>query len=90
MRSYEYRHVSTSKNQLGRECLLCEPSALQGRVREMFLRDHAPGVLRSCHRGSTCDLRVSCEYLVELAASMRSFIRMSLGELAQNRVTHAV
>src|SRR5262249_16223560 len=59
----------------------------QGRVREMFLRDHAPDVLAELASGlSLATLRVSCEYLAELSAFDEVIIRMRLGELTQSRM----
>ena len=60
----------------------------QGRVREMFLRDHAPEVLAELSQGlALATVRVSCEYLAELAAFDEVLIRMRLGEFVQNRIT---
>ena len=60
----------------------------QGRAREMFLREHAPDVLSELSRGlSLATVRVSCEYLAELAAFDEVIIRMRLGELTQSRMT---
>jgi enediyne biosynthesis thioesterase len=60
----------------------------QGRCREMFLRDHAPGVLRALGEGlALVTTRVSCEYLAELRAFDQVAVRMRLGGVAQNRVT---
>ena len=60
----------------------------QGRVREMFLRDHAPDVLADLSRGlALATLRCSCEYFAELHAFDEVLIRMTLAEMAQNRIT---
>jgi enediyne biosynthesis thioesterase len=60
----------------------------QGRCREMFLRDHAPGVLDDLTNGlALVTTRVSCEYLAELRALDEVAVRMRLGGTAQNRVT---
>src|SRR4029434_1206815 len=60
----------------------------QGRVREMFLRDHAPDVLDELSRGlALATLRCSCEYFTELHAFDEVLIRMTLAEMAQNRIT---
>ena len=54
----------------------------------MFLREHAPVVLSELSRGlSLATVRVSCEYLAELAAFDEVIIRMRLGELTQSRMT---
>jgi len=45
MRSYEYRHVvSFEETNLVGNVYYVNHLRWQGRVREMFLRDHAPGV----------------------------------------------
>ena len=60
----------------------------QGRCREMFLREHAPEILTALDHGfALATTRVSCEYLAELSAFDEIIIRMSLGNLKQNRIT---
>src|SRR5207249_5373067 len=60
----------------------------QGRTREMFLREHAPDIIGDLSRGlSLATVRVSCEYLAELAAFDEVIIRMRLGDLTQSRMT---
>lgn len=89
MRGYEYRHiVSFEETNLVGNVYYANHVSWQGRCREMFLRDHAPGVLAEL----TQDLclvttRVSCEYLAELSAFDEITIRMRLGTLTQNRIT---
>lgn len=59
----------------------------QGRCREMFLHEHAPGVLESLTRGfALVTTRVSCEYLAELVAFDEVIIQMRLGSMKQNRI----
>lgn len=59
----------------------------QGRCREMFLHEHARGVLDSLSHGfALVTTRVSCEYLAELVAFDQLIIRMRLGSLKQNRI----
>ncbi len=89
MRAYEYRHiVSFEETNLVGNVYYVNHVKWQGRVREMFLRDHAPDVLADLSRGlSLATLRVSCEYLIELNAFDEVIIRMRLGELTQSRVT---
>jgi enediyne biosynthesis thioesterase len=54
----------------------------------MFLRDHAPEVLREMAYGlALVTTRVSCEYLAELSAFDELIIRMTLTAFRQNRLT---
>ena len=89
MRFYEYRHiVSFEETNLVGNVYYTHHVKWQGRVREMFLRDHAPDVLADLSRGlALATLRVSCDYLIELNAFDEVIIRMRLGELTQSRVT---
>jgi enediyne biosynthesis thioesterase len=59
----------------------------QGRCREMFLRDHAPGVLRElAERLTLLTVRCSCDYLAELAALDEISVRLFLDDLVLNRL----
>jgi enediyne biosynthesis thioesterase len=89
VRAYEYRHiVSFEETNLVGNVYYTHHLKWQGRVREMFLRDHAPDVLAELSRGlSLATLRVSCEYFAELNAFEEVIIRMKLGELTQSRLT---
>jgi enediyne biosynthesis thioesterase len=60
----------------------------QGRCREMFLRDHAPGILDELGV-ELCLLttRCACDYLAELSAFDEVVIRMRLVEVIQNRIS---
>ena len=88
-RAYEYRHiVCFEETNLVGNVYYVNHLSWQGRVREMFLRDHAPEVISELSRGlSLATVRVSCEYLAELAAFDEVIIRMRLGELTQSRMT---
>ena len=88
-RAYEYRHVvGFEETNLVGNVYYVNHVSWQGRVREMFLRDHAPDVLEELSRGlSLATLRVSCEYLAELNAFDEVLIRMRLGELTQSKIT---
>ena len=88
-RAYEYRHiVSFEETNLVGNVYYVNHLRWQGRVREMFLRDHAPDVLDELRRDlCLATVRVSCEYLSELYAFDEVLIRMQLGELIQNRIT---
>ena|SRR6185369_9498718 len=88
-RVYEYRHVVCfEETNLVGNVYYVNHLSWQGRVREMFLRDHAPDLIGELSRGlSLATVRVSCEYLTELCAFDEIVIRMRLGELTQNRMT---
>jgi enediyne biosynthesis thioesterase len=88
-RAYEYRHVvGFEETNLVGNVYYTNHVSWQGRVREMFLRDHAPDVIDELSRGlSLATLRVSCEYLAELNAFDEVLIRMRLGELTQSKIT---
>lgn len=89
MRAYEYRHiVSFAETNLVGNVYYVNHLAWQGRVREMFLRDHVPEVLADLSRGlALATVRVSCEYFTELTAFDEVIIRMRLGDHTQNRIT---
>jgi enediyne biosynthesis thioesterase len=88
-RAYEYRHiVGFEETNLVGNVYYVNHVSWQGRVREMFLRDHAPDIIGELSRGlSLATVRVSCEYLAELSAFDEVIIRMRLGELTQSRMT---
>jgi enediyne biosynthesis thioesterase len=87
--AYEYRHiVCFEETNLVGNVYYVNHLSWQGRVREMFLRDHAPDIIAELSRGlSLATVRVSCEYLAELMAFDEILIRMRLGELTQSRIT---
>ena len=88
-RAYEYRHIVCFEetNLLG-NVYYVNHLRCQGRVRELFLQEHAPEVIGELSRGlSLATVRVSCEYLAELAVFDEVIIRMRLGELTQSRMT---
>lgn len=88
-RAYEYRHIiGFEETNLVGNVYYVNHVRWQGRVREMFLRDHAPDLIAELSHGlSLATVRVSCEYLAELAAFDEIVIRMRLGELTQSRLT---
>jgi enediyne biosynthesis thioesterase len=89
MGTYEYRHVVgfEETNLLGNVYFVNHLS-WQGRCRELFLREHVPDVVAAFSEGLCLITRkCSCEYLTELSAFDEVSIRMSLGELVQNRMT---
>jgi enediyne biosynthesis thioesterase len=89
MRAYEYRHiVSFEETNLVGNVYYANHVRWQGRVREMFLREHAPQVLQELANGlSLVTTRVSCEYLAELAAFDEIVIHMRAGTVNVNRLT---
>jgi len=88
MGAYEYRHVvGFEETNLVGNVYFVNHLSWQGRCRELFLRDHAPEVLTELAQGlCLITTRCSCEYLAELSAFDEVVVRMSLGELIQNRV----
>lgn len=89
MRAFEYRHiVGFEETNLVGNVYYTNHLSWQGRCREMFLRQHSPGVLAELSGDlALATLRCSCEYLAELAAFDEVVIRMTLAELVQNRIT---
>jgi enediyne biosynthesis thioesterase len=88
-RAYEYRHiVGFEETNLVGNVYYVNHVSWQGRVREMFLRDHAPDIIDDLARDlSLATVSVSCEYLAELFAFDEVIIRMRLGDLTQSRMT---
>jgi enediyne core biosynthesis thioesterase len=89
MRGYEFRHiVGFEETNLVGNVYFVNHLRWQGRCRELFLRDHTPGVLAEMKRGlAFVTTRVTCEYFEELAAMDELIIRMTLISQAQNRLT---
>jgi enediyne biosynthesis thioesterase len=89
MRSYEYRHtVGFEETNLFGNVYYVNHVRWQGRVREMFLRQFAPEILRDLGRGLVLStVRCSCEYLDEIRPFDEVLIRMSLAALSQTRIT---
>jgi enediyne biosynthesis thioesterase len=87
-RSYEYRHtVAFEETNLVGNVYYVNHLRWQGRCRELFLRDHAPEVLAALEGGlHLATTRCACDYLAELAVFDRVIVRMSLGEVRQNRL----
>jgi len=89
MRSYEYSHVvGFEETNLTGNVYYVNYLSWQGRCREMFLREHAPSVLQELQQGlALVTTHCSCDYLEELFAFDEILIRMTLGALAQSRLT---
>lgn len=89
MKAYEYHHiVSFEETNLVGNVYYANYIRWQGRCREMFLRDHAPEIIKDLSSGlALVTVRVSCDYLSELFAFDQVTIRMRLGGVNQNRIT---
>lgn len=87
-RAYEYRHVvGFEETNLVGNVYYVNHLRWQGRCREMFLHDNAPGVLEELDGNlALATVRCSCDYLGELRAFDEIVIRMRLESLAQNRI----
>jgi enediyne biosynthesis thioesterase len=88
MNTYEYRHViGFEETNLVGNVYYVNLLRWQGRCREMFLRQYAPGVVRDL-AGGLClvTTHCSCDYLAELTAFEEVVVRMQLRELTQNRI----
>lgn len=89
MKPYEYRHiVSFEETNLVGNVYYTNYLLWQGRCRELFLRQYVPEILDLLKEGFTlATVRVSCEYMTELAAFDEVVIRMRFERLKQNRLT---
>jgi len=88
MKAYEYSHVvGFEETNLVGNVYYANHVRWQGKCREMFLLEHAPGIIEAIKNGlALVTTRVSCEYLAELGPFDKLSIRMRLGELRQNRI----
>jgi enediyne biosynthesis thioesterase len=86
--AFEYRHVvGFEETNLVGNVYYVNHLRWQGRCREMFLRQHAPGVLAMLSEGlALATTRCSCEYLAELVAFDEIIVRMRLAGIVQNRI----
>jgi enediyne biosynthesis thioesterase len=89
MRAYEYRHVvGFEETNLVGNVYYVNHLRWQGRCREMFLREHAPGVLLALAKDlALATVRCSCDYLRELNAFDEIVIRMRLASAQQHRLS---
>src|SRR5918996_665010 len=88
MKAYEYRHlVGFEETNLVGNVYYVNHLRWQGRCREMFLREHAPGILGELQSGlALATTHCSCEYFVELRAFDEVLVRMRLASITQNRL----
>lgn len=89
MGSYEYRHiVGFEDTNLVGNVYYVNYLRWQGRCREMFLREHAPDVLAELTRDlCLVTTRCSCDYLAEVSAFDEIVVRMTPGQMSQNRMS---
>ncbi|HJQ23881.1 MAG TPA: acyl-CoA thioesterase [Blastocatellia bacterium] len=87
--SYEYKHVvGFEETNLVGNVYYVNYVRWQGRCREMFLFEKAPGILAEFAEGlALVTVRCSCEYLAELSVFDEILIRMRLGMLTQSRLS---
>lgn len=87
-RMYVYRHtISFEETNLVGNVYYARHVAWQGRCREMFLREHAPGILDELAIDlRLVTLRASCEYYDELRAFDEVEIKMGLTHLHAHRI----
>lgn len=85
---YHYRHrVSFEDTNLVGNVYFARYVSWQGRCRELFLLEKAPGVLAELTRTlRLVTLNVNCEYFAELRALDEVDIGMSLAHQRQNRI----
>lgn len=89
MHCYEYRHhVCLEETNVVGNVYFAHYVSWQGRCREMFLRDHTPGLLHELGHGLTLvTTRVACSFYRELTAFDEVVIRMTAGALSRGRAT---
>jgi enediyne biosynthesis thioesterase len=87
-RAYRYRHVvSFEETNLVGNVYFAKYLSWQGRCREMFLLDHAPGILAELSRSlRLVTLNVDCAYFAELQALDEIEIAMTLAHQRQHRI----
>ncbi|OLT27605.1 4-hydroxybenzoyl-CoA thioesterase [Nocardiopsis sp. CNR-923] len=85
---YEIRHtVGFEETNLVGNVYYVNYLRWQGRCREMFLKERAPGVLADLRDDlKLFTLRVDCEFFAEITAFDELSVRMRLGELTQTQV----
>jgi enediyne biosynthesis thioesterase len=88
MMGFEYRHVVSFEdtNFVG-NVYFSKYLAWQGRCRELFLQQFAPGILEELGNGLVLvTLRCSCEYLDQLRPFDEVLVLMMLKDMQQNRI----
>jgi enediyne biosynthesis thioesterase len=87
-RAYRYRHrVSFEETNLMGNVYFARFISWQGRCRELFLLDHAPGVLAELDGAlRIVTLSTRCEYFAEVRALDKIEVGMSLTYQRQNRI----
>jgi len=85
---YEIRHtVGFEETNLVGNVYYVNYLRWQGRCRELFLKEKAPGVLAELQDGlKLFTLKVDCEFFAEITAFDELAIRMRLDELTQTQV----
>jgi enediyne core biosynthesis thioesterase len=88
MRHYEYRHlVAFEETNLVGNVYYVNHLRWQGRCREMFLLENAPGILDQLQTGlALATTHCSCEYFTELRAFDEVAVRMRLASITQSRL----
>lgn len=88
MKFFEIRHrVGFEETNLVGNVYYVNYLRWQGRCREMFLAEHAPGVLGELSHGlALATVHCSCDYLAELSAFDEVAVRMRLEHVRQNRI----
>jgi enediyne core biosynthesis thioesterase len=86
---YEYRHrVGFEETNVVGNVYFSHYVRWQGRCREMFLDQHAPGLMAEMGRSlALATTRVACSYHRELAALDEVAIRMSAAAMTPSRLT---
>jgi enediyne core biosynthesis thioesterase len=89
MKYYTYEHVvGFEETNLVGNVYFANHVKWQGRVREMFLKDHAIEVLDLLKKDLVLvTTKVSCEYFSEIYALDVILIKMNVQEIKQNKVT---
>ena len=87
-RYYEYRHVvGFEETNLVGNVYYVNYLRWQGRCREMFLLEHAPGILDELREDlKLFTIKTECEYLAEITAFNEVSVRMRLEELTQTQI----
>src|SRR4051812_47127316 len=91
MRAYEYKHiVGFEETNLVGNVYYVNHLRWQGRCREMFMRDNAPGVVDQLRTDlALATVRCSCDYIEELRPFDQITVAMSLVSFARTRLTMA-